>query len=778
MATDKIALKNGRQTATFARGKGGYRPEWFRVGTRPMLRFKDHEWLNIGAIRVTRGALLERSARACRFGGRVMFAGTPVDWTVSVGVPADRKRGFTVSTRLIPASETIEVLEAMTSFELPYEYDGNEKAMTVISQQPVYRFEGGREINGAGFMRPIWYYGRVGRAHLTYPSSSPLLANRIAARDGSNERCTMLIGNWDKCTLHDIFAQPTRQLANSRDDSPFPDKALKTEAGRRGMKFLMGTVNWNCSLVKDPNVVVEPGKGLSQEITLDFAGQVPGGRWDAWLADGWERLVRIHLPPDGRIPAWEVARSRGASWVGAAEWLTDQFKKKDGCPGFFSPERGTCVYAPGTRPKWDNGVELFAGQFTGPVGYLGHVWGDRKMVEASTRLERIFAKDKAHNPQDIWTIGPTPMMVAVMRKAQLFKLDAEAREKVEDYVRRRTEYVLNPPDGGKRGDGGILAWDAYANLIAADLFDTAGRESAARELLRRVNEKLDGEFWKFNCAAEGDLVGAGNARPFGHGIAIHANALAWKRFGDPAYLAAAERFANLLLSMHCITWNESPAPDLDTRGWCHGSTGGRDQIAQIPPWETGHALQQLAPLILAGRARAGFYDVLWLHRHTGLAQYPKARTMKRLYNPDMTITYRPNASLPTEREFYLKLPYLAYENPWDQTMLAGYQGVEGIILSLFLGGGLVRAEDDRVLALVPAAAVYDREVRSRFGVQLWNPLAVPVRTRLYATIAIKRRCRLAYTGASSGTVSAGEPFTKEVAIPSRKIVTVQFNAHD
>ncbi|MCX7935545.1 MAG: hypothetical protein N3A66_09855, partial [Planctomycetota bacterium] len=277
----------------------------------------------------------------------------------------------------------------------------------------------------------------------------------------------------------------------------------------------------------------------------------------------------------------------------------------------------------------------------------------------------------------------------------------------------------------------------------------------------------------FNCAAEGDLVGAGNARPFGHGIACHANVLAWQRFGERRYLEAARRFANLLLGMHIIAWNESPSPDLDTRGWCHGSTGGRDQIAQLPPWESGYALQQFAPLILAGQGRPGIYDALWLYSHTGLAQYPKARTMKRLYTPDMRIVYRAIESLATERAFYLSLPYLAYENPWDQTMLAGYQGVEGIILSLMFGGGMVAAEDERVMALVPEAAVYAPQAACAFIVELWNPLRETIATRLRFTIAERRREAYRYSGVARGKVSGRAPFSKPIAVPPRRVLRLQ-----
>src|SRR5690606_6008346 len=108
----------------------------------------------------------------------------------------------------------------------------------------------------------------------------------------------------------------------------------------------------------------------------------------------------------------------------------------------------------------------------------------------------------------------------------------------------------------------------------------------------------------------------------GHAIAATACLMAHQKLGDEKYRTAAERLGNIMLASHFITWNESPSPDLDTRGWCHGSTGGRDQWAQIPPWETGFTIQQFAPLMLAGIVREGFLDVMWLFARTGLAQFP------------------------------------------------------------------------------------------------------------------------------------------------------------
>ncbi len=768
-----LVLRNASASVCFAPVAGGYRPEWFRLGRRPMLRFKDHEFLNVGAVRVTVGRLTERRAAALSFAGTVDFAGVPVEWSVRVSLPADGGGGFTVDTVLTPTCEPIEVLEALTCFETPYEYAGDEHQTTLMSQQPVYRSEGSQEVTGAGYVHPFWYYGRPGRAHLTYMSSAPVMCSRVADPDGGNARCTTLLGNWHVCSIRDMFAQPTRNLGEAPDEIPFPDRRLSVAPGRRGRKFLIGAANWNTSLHKDPNLLVEVGAGLRQQVTVDFAGELPGGRWDTWLAAAWERSARLHFPADGRVPAWEVARSRGASWVEAAQWLTDQLRKPEGCPGFFNPEKGPVVYAPHTRPKWDGGVAEFAGQWIGPTAFLGHVWADSGMVAATERLEALFARDR-NNPEHIWTIGPTPFHVAAMRKARLMGVSRAVAEKVEDFVVRRGQFHLDPPAGGRRGDGGILAWDAFANLLAAELFDRRHHTRVAKELLARVEERLDKRFESFNCAAEGDLVGANQGRPFGHGIALSANVLAWKRFGDSRYLDLAERFANLMMGLYYATANVSQSPDLDIRGWAVGANGGRDQYCNLPPWETGHALQQLAYIIEAGRPRDGFYDLLWLFAHTGLCQFPKARTSKRLYTPDFGVTYRPIDAVASERAFYLALPYLAYEEPWDQTMLAGYQGVEPILLSLYLGGGLIAAEDDRVLALVPRAPLYDADLAKQVTVHLWNPLDRPVETRLRATIAERRRETWVCRRPAPATLDPESPFTPPLQVPPRQVLNVDF----
>jgi hypothetical protein len=596
----------------------------------------------------------------------------------------------------------------------------------------------------------------------------------VADADGGNARCTLVLGNWHASSIRDMFSQPTRDLGAGAGEIPFADARLRVAPGKRGRKFLVGALNWNTSLHKDPNMLVEVGSGLRQEVVVDFATEPADGRWDAWLAAAWERSARLHFPVDGHVPAWEVARSRGASWIEAATWLTDQLAAPEGCPGFFHPAKGPAVYAAHTRPKWDNGVPEFAGQWLGPVSFLGHVWNEPRRSAATERLEELFASDRNHSPEAIWTIGPTPFHVSALRKARLQGVSPAVADKVHDYVTRRTRLHLDPPPGARRGDGGILAWDALANLLAADVYSEPKCNDAARELLARVAERFERRFEAFNCAAEGDLVGANQGRPFGHGIASTANVLAYQRFGDAKYLDLAERFANITLGLYYATANISPSPDLDFRGWAVGANGGRDQFCNLPPWETGHALQQFAFIIEAGRPRDGFYDLLWLFAHTGLCQFPKARTMKRLYTPDFGITYRPIESVASERAHYQRLPYLAYEEPFDQTMLACYQGVEPIMLSLYLGGGLAAAEDDRVLAVVPRVPLYDADIARRFTVHLWNPLAEPVETRLHATVAVRRVETWKYRGPASGSVSAAQALTKPIVVPSRRVLRVDF----
>ena len=83
-------------------------------------------------------------------------------------------------------------------------------------------------------------------------------------------------------------------------------------------------------------------------------------------------------------------------------------------------------------------------------------------------------------------------------------------------------------------------------------------------------------------------------------------------------------------------------------------------------------------------------------------------------------------------------------------------------------------EDDRVLALVPRAAMYDQKVAEEFTVHLWNPLAVAIETRLRAAVAVKRGETWTCAGALEGKVTSADPVTTAVAVPPRQVTKVTF----
>jgi hypothetical protein len=130
---------------------------------------------------------------------------------------------------------------------------------------------------------------------------------------------------------------------------------------------------------------------------------------------------------------------------------------------------------------------------------------------------------------------------------------------------------------------------------------------------------------------------------------------------------------------------------------------------------------------------AGFYDALWYIARTGLAQFPAARSLKRILDESMQVHYVPRKRIASERDFYDILPYLAYENPRDQTLVASYQGSDCILGEFVYGGGLARSSDDRLGILVPRAATMDlRELDERL-IHVWNPTPKAIKAQITVT---------------------------------------------
>ncbi len=164
-------------------------------------------------------------------------------------------------------------------------------------------------------------------------------------------------------------------------------------------------------------MLLEAGCALHQQLLVDFREQLPDGHWDGWLAAGWERLAALHFPADGIVPAYRVARSNGASWPQACAWLAAQFiNEEGGCPGFYTPGQGIHVYAPSTRPKSAGGSPFFAGQWSGPLAYLGHILDKPEVRDAADRSELLFHAtiDPAHYAESIGTIGKNAALLLLV----------------------------------------------------------------------------------------------------------------------------------------------------------------------------------------------------------------------------------------------------------------------------------------------------------------------------------------------------------------------------
>jgi hypothetical protein len=306
---------------------------------------------------------------------------------------------------------------------------------------------------------------------------------------------------------------------------------------------------------------------------------------------------------------------------------------------------------------------------------------------------------------------------------------------MEPAARRALEASIEENDGPRQMDNGAQAATAEGFLLAGEAYDEPAFTEQAEMLLDEINAELDGAFWAFNCGERESLMHGGQIRPFGHGCAVLANLLAHQIGGRSDYLEAARRFARYLLSINYVTHDGSPVPDFDWRAWANGSNAGRDQIAEFPPWETLAGLLRTVPLMdeaLAGEdardLESGFHDALWYIARTGLAQFPAARELKRVHSESMEVRYVARDRLGSERDFYDILPYLAYENPHDQTLLASYQGTDCLLAELVFGGRLVRAEDDRINAVVPRAALLDPGERTHRLVCLWNPMPEVIET--------------------------------------------------
>ena len=721
---DQIELVQGTRRAIFLRDDAGWRPDWFYESERPMLRFKDHEWLSIGHVHPSYAAEAERVGDGAVFRGEAHYGKTAVAWTVTV-TPDPEGEGFTVETAFRPA-ETLELLEAYTSYETPYEYDGTEESTTITGQNPVVQFRGEDRVSPPVWRHPAWSYSREQASHQTAPCHTPLLLHAVRDADGGNARYSAILGDWNVCRVHDVYQTPTRAYTNERG-------VFWGGNGEqlRGYKFIVGAFNWQSAFAKDPNVLFPGGEDHRQRVVLRYAGTCPGGTLDAFCLQSWERCARLSWPRAGRVPAYDRAAQHNVTWAAAAGWLRDAVTGPKETPGFFHPERGFATYAPGTRPKFDKDYGWnWWPQWCGALNLRAWLLGDKELTARCAEYDDRFADYAQKNNYHERAITGALSILPTLWWLQGAGRDGKMRDILHAPLQQAAAASRQENGGTRKLDYGAQANTAEGFLLAANIYNEAEFTEQAQVLLAEINTQLDEHFWEFNCGKTGNLMHGNQMRPFGLAHACLANLLLYKQSGREEHRLAAERFMRYMIGVCYTTHNSSQDPDFDFRGWANGSIAGRDQIAEFPPWETMNSLMAVSPLLDAGTAPLGLCHALWYITRTGLAAYPIARTLKRVHGEDYAIRYLPRTEIGSERDFYDPLPYLAYENPYDQTMLASYQGSDALLAHLVYGNGLARAQDDRLGVYVPAAVRCDPDLATARDVHVWNPLAEEVVTSL------------------------------------------------
>ena len=715
--TMTIEVANGNRRAVFIRDEEGWKPDWMYEDDRPMLRFKDHEWLSIGHVHPSAAGEAERlRGGGAVFRGVSKYGAVDVPWSVTIK-PDKPSGGFTVECVFQPA-ETLELLEAYTTFETPYDYDGNETVTTVIGQNPVEKWIGPQHYTPPQWRHAVWSYSRPEAVRITGPCNIPLLCQAI--EQPGNSRFTTIIGDWRACKVRDVYVTPTRSVSRYKDDW-----AENKSDSLRGYKFIVGALNWSSAFTKDPNVLFSGGAKHRQRVVISFSSTLPGGSLDQMLYAAWERAAAVDFPAKARVQAYDRTVDRGVTWQSALKWLRDTFCG-DGVDGLYLADKGITTYAKGSRPK--AGGDYSWGwwpQWAAGFRYRSMMFGDAELAATCDRLDKLTLEQRGRlnvlgglsNLPSIWYVhstgheGPLAELVAQMVQGTY---EASVKENGTD---RKMDY------GGQSTDAETL-------LLGAQRFNRPEYLEQALLLLKEVNSQLDDRFWWFGNTNRESMFHGGQIRPMGHGHAAAANWLAWRATGREEYRDAARRFARYMLAINYVTHNNSGDPDFDWRGWANGTIAGRDQYAEFPPWETSNSLIAVAAMMDDFDLEGGFHDALWYFARTGLAQFPAARTVKRILDESMNAHFIPRNKIASERDFYDILPYLAYENPHDQTLLASYQGTDCLVGEMLFGNGLARSDDDRLGVLVPAAARFDQSAATRRTVHVWNPTAREIESRV------------------------------------------------
>jgi hypothetical protein len=759
IAEDRLEIGRGESRAQFERQDNYWVPLWMWQGDQRVLRFKNHEWFALGHVhpRAHDWEIIEDTADKVlvRFLGQDSFFGVPVEWSVWVGADI-RWPGFTITTEITPA-QTIELFECFSRFETPADYDGQEEILCMIGQGPVAFWRGGEWVtprpNGLMTLRGIG--DQVACAAIT---RTPTCCIRMKTAEQGSDRYMTLLGHWDTCCFRNVAVAP----------SDFVDH-------RRAYEFLIGTLDTRCGPDVEPNVFFEGDNTYRQCVSMAFFSEIPGGTYDRWFYGAFERSLRQHFPSNAVMEIEQRLHKKTVTLAEAGDWLLKMIAGT-GIPGLYSPDQGIVDYVEGTSPDAGRFSLAALAPWLEVFGYRCYVMRRDDLRTICEQLaERVSSEVEKSEPAT-WKACPLFHEILPL----LHYLSAFPNDSLQLMVRQVLGRALEtfPPEKADdpRMALGHEVFHAEAYLLAGQMSGDQRLLDAGFACLERINAAAGDQFWRFGCGGESDDTAmAARMRPLAYGHAILCNLIAYQRSHNERHMEMAGTFARYLVSMCYGTFNDSPDPDFDARGFANAALSGCQRLVECAPMETSDSLRCMAYWLgFRSDNPASFYDLLWLLGRTFCGVFPAAREQR--YGCDTEgrpVRYR-NEELPAAIA-YLRFPYIAYENPIRQTRLSPRASVEALQNHLTFGGGLASCDNERLLVLAPRAAGYDLAERIGRLVHVYNPSETSEVARLAVHhLSPRRQFEVTVGDERIAAGLAGDALTDiAVQVPPRRAVVVE-----
>lgn len=708
MTGKTIELRSGVRRATFTSDESGaFMPGWFFQGDSPVMRFKKHEWSSVGHLKIKFLKLEKADAASARFAGETSYGESKV--RIEVEVTTD-PMGFWAETRLTPDHD-VELLEAGSSFDVPFAYDGLESATTIIGGQPVVKWENGREITPPGWSNPQWSYNAPESARCTKPCWNPYVA--LELRDGAHDRRVALVGDWHHSHFQEIFTSPSKYYLDDKGGR----HRQRGPGHVRNYKLICGALNWASSIRKDPNVLVRSGETVSQRVLVTWEADL-SRPIDAWLFELWSKALSLSLTTDGRIPVGDTYRALGIDYPAIAAGIQGIVRQKE-VPGIWDEEKGIVVYAEGTRPKAGGVFAPFNVMWAADSYQYARIRGEEAdRLRAVELIRRFWPANCAIRsgvdrvPFDVYHI--TNLLIGATDEIKPILVEG-----LTEHLAYIHSFYLGDDAHLHAMDQGNMC--AFGRLLyhGAGLLGDEELRRHSRQLMDVGMKALSENYW--HCAMNKD--GGGNIRPPALAAAAFSALDLFLDTGEENYRQMMIRFLRLVFAINVHSFDGIGHPDLDSRGWCNGANGGRDQMAELPPWESSVPLRALAAALPHWpEAPDAAWKILHVAATTTMGQVPAARTHRFAYALNGKRELRSIGTAPERFSFAKNFynPWLAYENPYDQTMAAGYQSAEILDNALSFGGALITVDHPAVIVVVPEAATWRIDPSSSVTVLIGN----------------------------------------------------------